>query len=347
MKKKSSKFTLKMALCGLGLTAAMLAGTAQAQQSITIANYGGAYGEAMWKAIWEPAAKELGITINQDTLASLADVRAQVRSNRVTWDIGELTVDECAAGAREGLFEPLGLDASVFAGYEPNTVRDSYVLVNTASYVLGWNTDLPALTTWADFWDTDKFPGARALRDDPLENIIVALLADGVPLSEAYPPDVDRAFAKLEQIKPHISVWWSSGAQGAQLLVDGEVDYIGVWSTRASAAIREGAPVAFTWNQGVLIPDCLFIPKGAPNPKLARTVFARALAPDLQATLPNFIDASPVTTRAYENNLIPADLAARQATSPENEARQVWTDGEWWAENGAAVRERWSAFMLK
>lgn len=334
-------------VAGASLLTLMIAGSANGQESITISNYGGAYGEAMWNAIWAPAAEDLGITINQDTLGGLSDVRAQVRANAVTWDIGELTVDECAVGEKEGLFEPLTFDPAVIEGYEGNSVRDSYVLVNTASYVLGWNADMKPLTSWADFWDTENFPGVRALRNDPLENLIVALLADGVPLSEAYPPDLDRAFAKLEEIKPEISVWWSSGAQGAQLLADGEVDYLGIWSTRASAAIKQGAPAQFTWNEGVLIPDCLFIPKGAPHAELAKKVFDRALAADLQAKLPTFIDASPITTKAYENDLIPADLAAEQATSPENVALQVWTDGDWWAENGAAVRERWSAFMLQ
>lgn len=345
MDKLSSK---RGRLAGASL-AVLIAATASAtgQESITIANYGGAYGEAMWNAIWAPAAEDLGITINQDTLGGLSDVRAQVRANAVAWDIGELTVDECAVGAKEGLFESLTFDPAVIEGYEANAVRDSYVLVNTASYVLGWNSEVKPLTSWADFWDTENFPGARALRDDPLENVIVALLADGVPLSQAYPPDLDRAFAKLEEIKPHIAVWWSSGAQGAQLLADGEVDYVGIWSTRASAAIEQGAAAEFTWNQGVLIPDCLFIPKGAPNAELAKTVFDRALAPDLQAKLPTFINASPITTKAYENDLIPAELAAAQAASPENVALQVWTDGDWWAENGVAVRERWSAFMLQ
>lgn len=334
---------------GIGLAAALVSNTAIAQQSITIANYGGAYGEAMWNAIWAPAAEDLGIVINQDTLGSLADVRAQVRANAVAWDIGELTIDECAVGSKEGLFEPLSFEPEVIAGYEDvaggNAVRSDYVLVNTASYVLGWHADMPPLATWADFWDVETFPGVRALRNDPLENIIVALLADGVPLSEAYPPDVDRAFAKLEEIKPHIAVWWGSGAQGAQLLVDGEVDYLGVWSTRASAAIRDGAAAEFTWNEGVLIPDCLFIPQGAPNAELAKTVFDRALAADLQAKLPTFIDASPVTSLAYD--FIEPELAATQATAPENVVRQVWTDGDWWAEYGTEVRERWSTFILE
>ncbi len=38
-------------------------------------------------------------------------------------------------------------------------------------------------------------------------------MADGVAPDALYPLDVDRAFRKLEQIKPHIAVWWTSGGQ--------------------------------------------------------------------------------------------------------------------------------------
>lgn len=338
----------KLATAASALVISVLGGAgASAADSISIANYGGAYGDAMWTAIWAPTAEDLKISINKDTLAGIADVRAQVKANAVQWDIGELTVDECAVGEKEGLFEPLSLSADALKGYDKSAVRPSYVLVNTSSYVLAWNKDKPALASWADFWDTEKFPGTRSLRDDPLENIIIALLADGVPLDKVYPPDVDRAFKKLEQIKPSIVTWWASGAQGAQLLGSGEADYVGIWATRAGAAIRDGANAEFTWNQGILIPDCLFIPKGAPNAELAKKVFERALKADVQAKLPTVIDASPVNSEVFEQNLLPADLVAKQATSPENLKIQVWTDGDWWAENGAAVREKWSAFKLQ
>ena len=51
----------------------------------------------------------------------------------------------------------------------------------------------------------------------------IALLADGVPADKLYPIDMDRAFHKLDEIKPHITVWWTTGAQPAQLLLDKEV----------------------------------------------------------------------------------------------------------------------------
>ena len=75
---------------------------------------------------------------------------------------------------------------------------------------------------WVDFWDAKKFPGPRTLRDSPVDNLEFALMADGVAPDKLYPLDIDRAFKKLDAIKPHISVWWKTGAQSAQLLVDKE-----------------------------------------------------------------------------------------------------------------------------
>ena len=67
------------------------------------------------------------------------------------------------------------------------------------------------------------FPGPRSLENSPKGNLEFALLADGVAPDKLYPLDVDRAFKKLDQIKHHIPVWWTNGAQHVQLLIDGEV----------------------------------------------------------------------------------------------------------------------------
>ena len=200
----------------LGLVALFFAGPANADETLAIANYGGSYGEAMWKAVWGPTAEKLGVTVKQYSLNGLPDIRAQVSANAVEWDVGELTMDECALGAKEGLFEPLDYDVIKPRGYDKLALQPAYMLNNTAAYVVGWNTKTfgeNGPKSWADFWDVKKFPGARSLRNSPAQNLEAALIADGVPSDKLYPLDVDRAFKKLEEIKPHINVWWTSGAQ--------------------------------------------------------------------------------------------------------------------------------------
>lgn len=340
--------TMRFRLMSLALPIALLATPALAEDTITIASWGGNYQEALSKAVWQPTAKKLGITILEDSTNGLADVRAQVTSNSVLWDITELTIDGCAQGQTEGLFEPLDYNVIDASGFDKAVVQPTYIGLNYYSNVIGWSTAKfgeNGPQTWKDFWDVEKFPGRRSLRNDPAEVLEAALLADGVEPDKLYPLDLDRAFASLEKIKPHISVWWSSGAQSAQLVADGEVDMIGAWNGRISAAIKSGAPFAFTFNQGLLIADCLVIPKGVKNKDLAMKALATAVSAEMLANLPQYIDYGPANLKAYDTGKISPELAKQLNTSPENAAKQAIVRGDWWGDNGAAARERWAAFI--
>ena len=59
---------------------ALIAGNATAQDSVTFASWGGAYQKAQRDALLTPAEEMLGVTILEDTLTGLAEVRAQVRA---------------------------------------------------------------------------------------------------------------------------------------------------------------------------------------------------------------------------------------------------------------------------
>ena len=285
------------------------AAVAAEKDAITISSWGGVYQDALSKAIWQPTAKKLGIIIKEDSTNGLADVRAQVQANAVQWDISELTIDGCAQGANEGLFEDLDyklLDASGFAN---EVAQPTYIGNNYYSDVLAWNTakykdEQPK--TWADFWDVKKFPGRRSLRNDPAEVLEIALMADGVPADKLYPLDMDRAFKSLEKIKPNISVWWSSGAQSQQLIANSEVDMIAAWNGRVTSANQAGAKWAMTYNQGVLIADCLVIPKGTKNQALAMKVLAVTVSTGHGSKPSQFIDYGSANAKAYAVGKIPA-----------------------------------------
>ena len=43
---------------------------------------------------------------------------------------------------------------------------------------------------------------------------------------------MDRAFKKLDELKPHIVKFWSSGAEPIQMIADGEVSTAIAWNGR-------------------------------------------------------------------------------------------------------------------
>ena len=81
--------------------------------------------------------------------------------------------------------------------------------------------------------------------------------------------DIDRAFRKMSEIKPHIKVWWREGSQSQQLIRDGEVDMIAMWSARAVDLIDDKVPLELVWNGAEIYYANLLVPKGDPNAKAA------------------------------------------------------------------------------
>ncbi len=171
-------------------------------------------------------------------------IKAQAATGKPIWDVVDTPTSNCLRGGREGLLEKLDFAKLPNAAAMPEKYRTPYsVAYEFYSTVIGYNKKTLKKTpqSWADFWNVKAFPGTRALRNDPQTVLEAALLADGVSRDKLYPLDVDRAFKKLQQIKPDITVWWTSGGQSAQLLHDGEVDMTMIWNGRASAR-AQGQP---------------------------------------------------------------------------------------------------------
>lgn len=330
--------------------AALSAGGASAEQ-ITFVSQGGAYQEAQTKAILDPVAELLGITINQDSAPDAWPViKTQTATGKPIWDVVDTPTQDCVRGGQQGMIEPLDFSKLPNVADMPAEYKSPYsVAYEFYSSVLAYNKDKFGDTppqTWADFWDVEKFPGTRALRNHPLATLEAALLADDVLADELYPLDVDRAFRKLEEIKPHVTVWWTSGAQSAQLLADGEVDMEMAWNGRVTAVAKEGAPVGYTFNEGFLQYTSLCILKDAPNLDTAMKFINAALKPDIQANFPAYIDYGPGNPEAYKTGKISPERAAEMPSSPENAAKQVLVSDEWWSSpEGEETRKRWASFI--
>ncbi len=317
---------------------------------ITFVSQGGSYQEAQTKAILDPAAKRLNITIKQDSVPDAWPlVKAQGDAGKPVWDVIDTPPSNCLRGGREGLIEPLDLARIPNAAKMPEAYRTPYsVAYEFYSSVIGYNNRSlkKAPQTWADFWNVKDFPGTRALRNDPMGTLEAALLSDGVPRDKLYPLDVNRAYKRLEQIKPDIAVWWSSGGQSAQLLSDGEVDMLMIWNGRVSAVRKDNPDVDFTFNDGILQNTQLCILKNAPNYATAVKFVNEAISPDLQANLPLYIDYGPGNPAAFETGKLSAERARQLPSAPDNAARQALLSEEWWSSAaGIAAKDRWLKFV--
>ena len=327
-----------------------IAGAANAEGTLTIASWGGAYQDAQREAWFGIVADELGVTIKEDTTSGVADVRVQVASGKPTWDLVQQGNYGCAILDREGNTEPLSDAVQAIEGFDSKLKGKGWISNIVYSTVLAWNDETypdkkPA--QWSDLWDFENFPGERSMRRSPVYALEAALIADGVPMDQLYPLDVDRAFNKLESLRDHVAVWWSSGAQSAQVLQDGEVDMIGIWNGRAETVAKEGAPVSTTLDQQMLLTDCWVVPKGAPNKDLAMKAIEIMSRPEVQARISLSINYGPANAKAFETGVIPDDVAKRLPSYPDNVKKGFILDANYWAENLDTLTQRFDLFIQK
>lgn len=325
-------------LLGSALAAAALpaARPAHAEAQLTVVSWGGSFQDAQSKALFQPAAKVLGITVKEETYTGIAELRMRAKSGAVTWDIVCSGSGTSARAGVEGLLEKLDYKLIDISDFVPGAWSEYYVGSDAFSTVIAWNTKTYGENgpqSWADFWDVKKFPGTRSYRNSL--TLEPALMADGVPPDKVYDAlsssdGIDRAIKKLAELKPHVAVWWSSGAQSAQLMMDGAVDMIAGWNGRFDVAKQSGAKVAYTFNQGILDYDCFVIPKAAPQKDLAMRFLAEISKPQYQAALTKSITYGPTNKKAYDLGVIPADYAKTLPSAPANVAKQLVINDEWY-----------------
>ena len=321
------------------LGAGVFAGPAAADGTVTVASWGGSYQKAQSLALFGPAAKAMGITVKEETYGGMSDVRLKVKAGAVAWDIVSSGSGSAARAAAEGLLEKLDFSVIDVSTFYPTLKTDYCVGSDVFSTVLAWNTATygdNGPKSWADFWDVKKFPGKRAYRAGVAGALEPALMADGVPADKVYEVlssegGIKRAVDKIRELKPHIAVWWKSGAQHAQLMKDGEVDMTTGWNGRFDVAAKDGAKVAYTFNQALLDYDCFAIPKGAPNKDLAMKFIAEMSKPEIQANLPLHITYGPTNKKAYELGTIDDKLARAMPSHPDNARLQLPIDLDWYA----------------
>ena len=338
-----------------GAGALALAGAAPAvaharEKKIVVSDPGGPYVTAYSEAFYKPFEKATGIKVVRVSRESqpAAQVEAMVKSRNYLWDATILTLSEdIPILEAKGMLEPIGLKHSEFPHLLPDAVRPDWLGVDVYATILAYRNEGAKSSrphSWADFWDVKRFPGRRSLRRSPIDILEEALLADGVAPDKLYPLDVDRAFRSLDRIKPHISLWWSSGAQSMQAIQSGEVDMISIWNGRAQAAKTAGAPVVEVWNQGIYSIEGWGIPKGTPRADFAKEFVRFCADAKRQSMITKALAYGPTNLRAYQ--WIPAARAAVLPTAPQHFHKLILSNPQWWKANREKVTERFTSWII-
>lgn len=319
---------------GVAIAAALALITAPAlaqESSLVFVSAGGSFQAAQEEALVKPFVEQAGIRLVSDSgvAGAFPKIKAMAQTGNVQWDVISLGEPDYINLIKEGLLEPIDygrFDEATLAALDP-VFRKEYGVGNVVfSYGIAYRTDLGRddhPTTWEEFWDTERFPGPRALTagtagDPPWE---IALLADGVAVEDLYPLDFERATASLDRIKNDTVLWYEDVAAGMQALINGTVDYAFLPNGRVLQAKSQGAPVDFEYGQAFLIYDLFVIPKDAPNTDNALDFVAFASQAEPSAALMELLPYSAPNSDALA--LLDPDYAASLPTAPDNLAVQI------------------------
>ena len=320
-------------------------------RDLTVVSWGGEYQDAQRKFMFGPFTAETGIPlVDEYWEGGIGNLRTRIRSGNNTWDVVQVEAEELAIGCEEGLFEKIDLDKVGGADrFLPGTTHECGVGAVIYNVVLAYDDskDGPKPESWADFFDTKKFPGKRAVRNGPKWNLEIALLADGVPKDQLYevlstPEGVDRAFAKFDSIKDDL-LFWKSGAQPTQMLAAGDVVMSTTFNSRITASNEnDGTNFGIVWKDSIYTMDSWAIMKGTPFPEESHKLIEFATRADAQAAIVPLNRSGP--TNKDSVSLIDAKFMGDLPSNPANFEVAIPDDPEFWIDNFDDLNERWAAW---
>jgi putative spermidine/putrescine transport system substrate-binding protein len=337
---------------GLAGLMAGLSGRARADAiKLNFCSWGGALSDLEKSALLDPFGKTRGFEVVPASPTNYAKLKAMVEAGQPEWDLVDVGGRFIWQGA--DLLEALDMSLIPNAkSLDPSWVAPKGIFTSTGATVVAWNTKTfpegAAPKSWKDFWDVKTFPGPRGLYKPFYYNYEAALLAAGTPRDNVYPVTEDKvklAMEKIRKLKPNVKVWWTAGAQPPQLLSTGELAMASSWSGRVLAMMKDKAPVAMTYADGIAWGNAWVVPKGAPNAKLAMEAINYAISPEAQARLLDFGTYGPVLADASAKGT--PEQRKLLVTAPENIKDMLILNEEQAALYSAKYQTEWERMQLE
>jgi len=332
----------------------LLARGAQAANPVTTIGWGGAWQAAMESAFFKPWTQKTEIPVQYITPYDFAKVRAMQQAGQQQVDVIEVGSLDTLRVIKYKMNAPLDFNVINKSALSPGQLKYGNAIgAITLSTVFVYNkkkwpgADAPK--SWADFWNVEKYPGPRSMERVAYPTLEAALMADGVPADPAkmYPLDVERAFRKLDEIKPHVVTWWSSGSEPQQMIQDEEVDLAVMWNGRASdSIINHKANYELVWNQALYNGDieAWFLLQGGPNPAGGMKLLDFVGRAEPQAAFARALFYGPTNLKAYES-LDPA-FAKNLPSYPNNVKVSLLINYEWWLDNVDELTRRFEQWIV-
>lgn len=300
---------------------------------LVVAGFGGTTQDIRTEVFLDPFAERTGVRVLQPVVEGTLGDDMLLGKIPAKWDLAHSSNWMALYAAKNGkkpLVEvPPGvpredLVAEAIRPYSVQTFITAYVAGSLAGT---FDQEL----SWADFYDTKKFPGKRIVPGPGYYEGVAepALLADGVSPDDLYPLDLERAAAKISSIWDDL-VFYDSYPQIQQYLTS----KTGAIASGPNGIIQglqnKGVDMKVHWAANpITAQNCFFINPGAPNMDAALAYAGWVTDPERQAAFATKTHYGPGFQAVFD--ALPADVQAGLPTNPKYSP--VPTSETWLSEN--------------
>jgi len=341
-------------------------GAAHGDDVLTVVTWGGAYEASQRAALFEPFTEATGVPVDVARYDGGVDAlrRHLAEPGQPRWDVVDMIRSDARAACRAGLLEPF--DEAILAPAPDGTAAaddfideafgDCFVTQLVYATVIAYDDRaFPGVKpqSVADFFDLERFPGKRALRDAPVGLLDWALRSYGVPRSQVYDllsteRGLRLAFRRLDGVRDKL-LWWRGGSEPVAMLREGRVTMASGYNGRFfNAQAVEGVPISVIWDSALIEHSTWAVPKGSPDRALADRFIRFATGSPRLADMANRISYGPARRSAQQrvglhvSTGIP--MRPHLPTAPRHLAEALHKDYEWYAQTEALRRRRFEAW---
>jgi spermidine/putrescine transport system substrate-binding protein len=242
----------------------------------------------------EAFQKKTGDKVVHEYFTSEQEMLTKLRTNPGGYDVVMVNSAFVKQARDEGLIAKIDTsDMPNVKDLASSLAKDPNLVVGGDTYSVAWTWGVTSLTVNKDkvappptslavLWDP-KYAGKVSIRDDGIEAIQFAALADGQDINE--PKDIDAIKAKLKALMPQVKAFWASENDWNQFFSAGDFVVSTYWSGAAGRSIAKGLPLQFIVPREGAVGwlDSLAVPTASKNQAAARAFINYMIDPDFYA----------------------------------------------------------------
>jgi putative spermidine/putrescine transport system substrate-binding protein len=328
----------------------------RAAEPLKVGTYGGYFQDSFDEHVYPGFTEATGIEVESIAEptgeAWLVQLETAARAGQAPADVSMMAQVTRLKGENAKLWAPLDeaklANAENLAPHFVHRYPDGKISsIGAVSWfiTLVTNTDVypEPPTSWAALWDpanADRL-GLLALASNSFLLEITANTFLGGTEVLGTPEGLDKAFAKLAEVKPNVRLWYRDEAQFQQALQSGEIPMGQYYHDVTGLAASKGEPVRSTFPKegGVLDSGSWCVSKASQAVEAAQTFIDYMCRPEIQATLARKVGTAP-TVRRDLLDLTPEEFAAVASDIP-----PILPRYELYAGQGDAIEQRWTEMV--